>query len=273
MAKLEDILNKKLTPRIAEQFSKHEHMLKTKEEFLKGGELIELAASDILDDSTFQIRSEKVSTEDFENLKASLKANGQQVPVLVRKKDGKYQLIAGFNRYKALKELKKPIIAIYKEVADEEAFIIAEIENLQRNDLSFTDMYNYINKLQNSGFSYSQIAERLNKSRRLILYYQQIGEAPALVSLVKKQVISFKEAIALTKMPEAQRKTKILKLEKINITDGAAKKRGKAITTKIKELTIDKKKNRIKITLAGTVSGKDKLVKRLQEIITEIKDA
>ena len=106
--KLHDILEKNVSPKIDKQFSKHEEMLKVTDDFIKSGKLIELTSSEIMEDVTFQIRSEKVSNEDFDNLKASLKANGQQVPILVRKKDNKYQIIGGFNRYQALKELKMP---------------------------------------------------------------------------------------------------------------------------------------------------------------------
>jgi ParB/RepB/Spo0J family partition protein len=271
--KLHEILmEKNVKPGIAKQFSKHEDLLKVKEEFISEGKLIELAASDISSDSAFQIRSERVSTEDFENLKQSLKAHGQQVPILVRKKGERYQLIAGFNRYEALKQLRMPIQAIYKDVNDDMAFKIAEIENLQRNDLSILDIYNYIKKLEETGLTQKAIAQRLNKSDRMIRNYLTIGANKDLFRLVKNDTITTEEAIKLSRLPENELKKRIQKLENLNAAAGSRQEKKKIIGAG-KDYLINKKKNKIKVSVSGTYENKDQVIARLKEIIEKIKEA
>jgi ParB family chromosome partitioning protein len=266
------IMSENINPGIKKQFSKHEDLLKAKEEFISGGKLIELSAADITGESTFQIRSERVSAEDFENLKESLKAHGQQIPVLVRKKGEKYQLIAGFNRYEALKQLRMPIQAIYKDVNDDMAFKIAEIENLQRNDLSILDIYNYIKKLEENGLTQKEIAQRLNKTDRMIRNYLSIGENKDLFRLIRNDVITTKEAIKLSRLPENELKKKIGKLEKLNESPEGRQEKKKIIGVG-KDYLISKKKNKIKVSVAGTFEEKDKVIARLKEIIEKIKEA
>lgn len=271
--KLQDILQRNISKGISSQFKKHEEMLNVKEDFIKSGKLLELKASDILEDTSFQIRSEHISAEEFENLKESLRVHKQQVPIFVRKKGEKFQVIGGFNRFKALKALKEPIMAICKDVKDEEAYIIAEIENLQRNDLSIVDIYNYIKKLEERGLTQKDIALRLNKSDRMIRNYLTIGENKRLFKLVKTNVITIFEAIKLSHMPAEKLNKKIVELGKINVSDSGSKTSKKKILGAGKDVIIDADKNIIKITIADTFKHKEKVIARLQDIISELKKA
>ncbi len=75
---------------------------------------------------------------DIEDLKHSIKTNGQQTPCIVRKTSqaGIYELIAGERRWKALSELNQPAICIVQELDDKDASIIQAIENEKREGLS-----------------------------------------------------------------------------------------------------------------------------------------
>lgn len=75
----------------------------------------------------------------FAELKASIKASGVIVPVLVRPKDDGYQLVAGYRRLAgALEEFgpEYPIPVLVKEIPDEEVNDYATVENVQRSDMS-----------------------------------------------------------------------------------------------------------------------------------------
>ena len=73
-------------------------------------------------------------------LAASIEASGLLQPVVVRPRDGGYQLIAGERRWRAVERLGwAKIPAVVKDVDDQTLLTLALIENLQRNDLSPID--------------------------------------------------------------------------------------------------------------------------------------
>jgi ParB family transcriptional regulator, chromosome partitioning protein len=76
----------------------------------------------------------------LEEITASIKEVGIIQPLLVRERDGYYQLIAGERRFTGAKRagLKK-VPVIVKDVNDEEMLKLALIENLHRDDLSAID--------------------------------------------------------------------------------------------------------------------------------------
>lgn len=72
---------------------------------------------------------------DLSNLKQSLQVR-QLHDIIVRPKDGKYELIAGFRRWVSAKELKwQEIDAKVIDVDDKEALEIALTENIERKDM------------------------------------------------------------------------------------------------------------------------------------------
>jgi ParB family chromosome partitioning protein len=87
----------------------------------------------------FQPRTRIDETELVE-LAASIEASGLLQPVLVRPRNGKYELIAGERRWRAVQRLGWPKIpAVVKDVDDPTLLTLALIENLQRDDLSPID--------------------------------------------------------------------------------------------------------------------------------------
>src|ERR687896_901646 len=81
-----------------------------------------------------------INEADLVELTASIEASGLLQPVLVRPHDGKYELIAGERRWRAVQRLGWPKIqAVVKEVDDQTLLTLALIENLQRDDLSPID--------------------------------------------------------------------------------------------------------------------------------------
>jgi ParB family chromosome partitioning protein len=81
------------------------------------------------------------SEEELSDLKESIAEYGVLQPVIVKKeKDGGYFLIAGERRFRAAKlaGLTK-IPAVIKDFSDRDAAVIAVVENVQREDLSFIE--------------------------------------------------------------------------------------------------------------------------------------
>lgn len=73
-------------------------------------------------------------------LTASIEASGLLQPVIVRPKNGKFELIAGERRWRAIQRLGwAKIPAVVREVDDQTLLTLALIENLQRDDLTSID--------------------------------------------------------------------------------------------------------------------------------------
>lgn len=131
-------------------------------------EILDININEIKE-SPFQPR--KVITEEsIKELVDSIKENGLVEPLVVRKKDSYYELIAGHRRLKALQILQKNTAKVYViAVSDEEAARIALIENIQRKDLNPIELAYSISKIINTfNLTHDELAKRLGKSRAFV---------------------------------------------------------------------------------------------------------
>src|SRR5690606_14513054 len=101
----------------------------------------------------------------------SIRTQGVMQPILVRplgdKKTGKYEIIAGERRFRAacmagLEEV--PVLV--REVADENAAVMALIENIQREDLNPLEEAQGVKRLLDEfGLTHEQAAQAIGRSR------------------------------------------------------------------------------------------------------------
>jgi ParB family chromosome partitioning protein len=131
-----------------------------RESLAKGEHVVELDPTKI--ESSFirdRLSDGGVGDEDFETLKQSLQANGQQVPILVRvhsdtvkASEGYYQAAYGHRRLRAARELGIPIKAIVRAL-DDQALVMAQgKENAERRNLSFVERALFAKALVDRGF-------------------------------------------------------------------------------------------------------------------------
>ena len=101
----------------------------------------------------------------MEELKASIKEKGLLQPLLVRKIDEGYEVIAGERRLRAARALAlKDVPVVVKNVSDDEALILALIENIQREDLNVIEEANAYKKLMSAySMTYEQVAQSVGK--------------------------------------------------------------------------------------------------------------
>ena len=101
----------------------------------------------------------------MEELKASIKEKGLLQPLLVRKIDEGYEVIAGERRLRAARALAlKDVPVVVKNVSDDEALILALIENIQREDLNVIEEANAYKKLMTTySLTYEQVAQSVGK--------------------------------------------------------------------------------------------------------------
>lgn len=144
-----------------------------------GGEVTFLK-TDLVQDNPFQPRTHYDENK-LAELKASIKEKGILVPILVRLKDGQYQVVAGERRLKAARSLSvQEIPAIVREVSDQEALVLALIENIQREELNPIEEAEAYKKLIEE-FRYTQdmVAESVGKDRSTITNLLRLLKLPA----------------------------------------------------------------------------------------------
>jgi ParB-like chromosome segregation protein Spo0J len=103
-----------------------------------------------LEDDTFQTRE----LANLEGLVKSIEVEGQQNPVLLRlKPDKKWQIIAGFRRIGAIKQLNRQEVKtrLFDELSDEEAVKLSILDNLYQEGLNRGEIKEYQEKLRVKG--------------------------------------------------------------------------------------------------------------------------
>jgi len=100
-------------------------------------------------------------------LAQSIKESGLIQPILVRRKDNEYELVAGERRYRACLRLKLDTIpAIIRDLTDKESLQIALIENLHREDLNPIEVAKgYQRLLDEFRMTHDEVAQSFSKSR------------------------------------------------------------------------------------------------------------
>lgn len=115
--------------------------------------------------SPFQPRT-AISREELDALAESIRHFGLLSPLLVRKTEGGFELIAGERRLRALKLLgENHADAIITTAFDRDCALIGLIENLQREELHFLDEAQACKRLlREHGLTQEELAATLNRS-------------------------------------------------------------------------------------------------------------
>lgn len=150
----------------------------SKDQAAAQGNLRELLLSQIKP-NPFQPRTH-FNADALQELSESIKASGLLQPVVVRPKDGGYELIAGERRLRAVQELGwRQIPAVVKEVDDRTLLTLALIENLQRHDLSPMDEAQGYQRLQDEfGLAAAEIARLTGRNRSTIANLLRLLKLP-----------------------------------------------------------------------------------------------
>ena len=100
-------------------------------------------------------------------LAESIKQHGVIQPLIVKKRDKYYELIAGERRWRAAKMAGlKEIPIVIKDLSDQEIMEVALIENIQREDLNpIEEAQAYQRLIKEYNYKQDELAERVSKSR------------------------------------------------------------------------------------------------------------
>jgi ParB family chromosome partitioning protein len=106
----------------------------------------------------------------LDELRASIVAFGVLVPVIVRVRGDRYELIAGERRVRAAQMAGlETIPALVRNADDRESLEVAIIENLQRENLDpLEEAMGFAHLMEAYDFTQEQVAERLGRSRSTV---------------------------------------------------------------------------------------------------------
>lgn len=151
----------------------------------------------------------------LEELCESIKQYGVIQPINVRKlSSNMYELVAGERRLRAatmagLKEIPAIIISIN----DNDSAVMALIENLQREDLSYMEeAEGYSNLISEHGFTQEELAAKIGKSQSTIANKIRLLKLPPLVKkILADNSLTERHARALLKLHDEQLQLRVLK--------------------------------------------------------------
>lgn len=152
--------------------------------------------------------------ENLSELAQSILAYGVIQPIIVRKVNDEYQIVAGERRYRACKLIGlKEIPALVQDMNDEKAAAVSLIENLQRKDLNYFEEANAYSVLINTfGMTQEELARKVGKSQSAIANKIRLLKISGSVrSLISPDIISERHARALLKLNSAEMQREVIK--------------------------------------------------------------
>lgn len=152
----------------------------------------------------------------LDELSASIKQYGVMQPITVREiAYDKYEVIAGERRLRASRMAGlSQIPTIIVEADDNKAAILALLENLQREDLSYMEeAEGYCNLIKEHGFTQEELAQKIGKSQSTIANKIRLLKlSPIIKKILSDNELSERHARALLKLSSEQLQLKVIKI-------------------------------------------------------------
>ncbi len=150
----------------------------------------------------------------LEELSQSIKQYGVLQPINVRKIGANnYELVAGERRLRASKMANlEEIPVIIVNMTDNDSAVVALIENLQREDLSFMEeAEGYFHLISEHGLTQEELAQKVGKSQSTIANKMRLLKLPPMVKkIINDNKLTERHARALLKLPDEQLQLKVL---------------------------------------------------------------
>ena len=129
------------------------------------------------------------STDELNSLASSIEETGIIQPILVRKNNDIYEIVAGERRWRAAQIAKiHEVPVLIKELTDEEVVKISIIENIQRVDLNPIEEANsYKQLIQDFGYTQEKVSASLGKSRSYIANSLRLLSLPESIIMFLKE--------------------------------------------------------------------------------------
>lgn len=160
--------------------------------------------TDLLRPNRFQPRS-SIDDGRIEDLAKSIRGHGIIQPIVVRKVDGGYEIVAGERRWRAAQRAGLPKVPIVvRDIPDDRLLAAALIENIQREDLNpIEEAHAYRRLADEFHLTQEQIADSVGKDRSSIANYVRLLRLPQEVRAnLASGTLSMGHARALLALPD-----------------------------------------------------------------------
>lgn len=174
-------------------------------------EIIDISIEDIVP-NRFQPRL-TFDTEALNELANSIKEHGIIQPLVVRRLQDKYEIIAGERRYKASTLIgMKKVPCIIMDLTDNESAEVAVIENIQRKEMTSLEEAKSYKKILDKGYlTQEELARRMGKSQSSIANKLRLLNLDEVVQgAILEEKISERHARSLLKVQNKEEQRYIL---------------------------------------------------------------
>lgn len=161
--------------------------------------------------------------EKLEELSSSIKQSGILQPIVVRKKDEGFEIIAGERRWRAAQMAGlHEVPVIIKNYTDKETLELSIVENIQREDLSpVEEAEGYYRLMNEFSLSHQQIAEKVGRDRSSVTNAIRLLSLPVEIKkYLENSDISVGHAKILLAIEDKERQLELANLckdEKISV--------------------------------------------------------
>ena len=162
------------------------------------------------------------STDELNSLASSIEETGIIQPILVRRNNDVYEIVAGERRWRAAQIAKiHEVPVLIKELTDEEVVKISIIENIQRVDLNPIEEANsYKQLIQNFGYTQDKVSASLGKSRSYIANSLRLLSLPeSIIMLLKEGKLTSGHARALVGVKNSEFLARKIIEESLSVRD------------------------------------------------------
>ena len=145
---------------------------------LKGRAMVDVP-TDLIDMAGIDDRLDD-DADGIEALAESIRQYGQQVPVLLRHSsdtEGRYEVVYGRRRVRALKRLDQPVRAMLRELSDRDLIMAQGQENAARRDLSFIEKARFAQQMARQGFERAVICDALHIDKTVVSRMLTVAES------------------------------------------------------------------------------------------------
>jgi ParB family chromosome partitioning protein len=174
--------------------------------------------------------------ESLKELSLSIKEHGIIQPILVKREDNKYKIIAGERRFRAAQQVKlERIPAIVISLNNEgQAIEIGLIENIQREDLNVVEVARAFKQLiEKFGYAQDKLAQVVGKSRSAVANTLRLLNLPGkILDALRDNIITEGHARALLSLEDIN---SIFEVFKKIVENSLSVRETEALVKRIKE--------------------------------------
>ncbi len=162
------------------------------------------------------------SEDELKSLASSIRETGIIQPILVRKNNSFYEIVAGERRWRAAQIAKiHEVPVLIKELTDEEVVKISIIENIQRVDLNPIEEANsYHQLIREFGYTQEKVSSSLGKSSSYIANSLRLLSLPeSIIKFLKEGKLSSGHARSLVGVKNSEFLAKKIIEEGLSVRD------------------------------------------------------